>query len=145
MTRPLASGPRSCSILCVRVALSIRQPWAELILRGLKTIEVRSWPTKHRGLLWLHAGKRIERAVCDQYSIPSADLWTGALVGCCELRDCVEFNAGSWTELQSKHLNLTGFRSPLFGWILGSPERKPIEPMPGRLGLMRLPGDQGGN
>ncbi|WP_084604451.1 ASCH domain-containing protein [Desulfonatronum thioautotrophicum] len=40
----------------VQIALSIRQPWVELILPGHKTIEVRSWPTRHRGPLWLHAG-----------------------------------------------------------------------------------------
>ena len=30
-------------------AISIRQPYANQILSGAKTIEVRSWPTKHRG------------------------------------------------------------------------------------------------
>jgi ASCH domain len=40
------------------VALSIKQPWAELILLGRKTIEVRSWSTNFRGLLALHTGKR---------------------------------------------------------------------------------------
>lgn len=132
-----------CSIPKVRVALSIRQPWAELILRGTKTIEVRSWPTKHRGLLWLHAGKRVDRAACDYYSMARDSLVTGALVGCCQLEDCVEFDATSWTELRSRHLNLEAFRAPLFGWVLASAERKPIEPMPGRLGLMKLPGNQG--
>ena len=32
-------------------ALSIRQPWAELILQGRKTIELRTWKTSYRGLL----------------------------------------------------------------------------------------------
>ena len=32
-------------------ALSIRQPWAELILQGRKTIELRTWKTCYRGLL----------------------------------------------------------------------------------------------
>lgn len=31
-----------------RIALSIRQPWVELILLGRKTIEVRSWAIRHR-------------------------------------------------------------------------------------------------
>lgn len=38
-------------------ALTIRQPWAALIAAGVKTIETRSWPTKHRGPLAIHAGK----------------------------------------------------------------------------------------
>ena len=36
--------------------LSIRQPWVELILRGVKRVENRSWPTTYRGDLIIHAG-----------------------------------------------------------------------------------------
>lgn len=39
-------------------ALTIRQPWASLIAEGVKTIETRSWATKHRGPLAIHASKR---------------------------------------------------------------------------------------
>jgi hypothetical protein len=38
-------------------ALTIRQPWATLIAEGVKTIETRSWSTKHRGPIAIHAGK----------------------------------------------------------------------------------------
>lgn len=37
-------------------ALTIRQPWASLIAAGVKTIETRSWSTKYRGPLAIHAG-----------------------------------------------------------------------------------------
>ena len=30
-------------------ALSIKQPWAALVVQGLKTIEIRRWPTARRG------------------------------------------------------------------------------------------------
>ena len=40
------------------IALGIRQPWAELILRGIKTIEVRTLPTNVRGSIYLYSGKR---------------------------------------------------------------------------------------
>lgn len=36
-------------------ALSVRQPWAQLILAGVKTIEVRSWATSYRGELLICA------------------------------------------------------------------------------------------
>jgi hypothetical protein len=39
-----------------RRALSDRQPWAELILRGKKTIEVRSRATNIRGPMYIYAG-----------------------------------------------------------------------------------------
>ena len=42
-----------------RIALGIRQPWAELILRGRKTLEIRSRPTEVRGPIYLYAGKTL--------------------------------------------------------------------------------------
>ena len=38
-------------------ALTVRQPFAALLVCGLKTIEARSWPTRHRGPLLIHAGQ----------------------------------------------------------------------------------------
>ncbi|MET8866504.1 ASCH domain-containing protein [Nonomuraea sp. NPDC004580] len=40
------------------IALSVRQPWAYAITAGLKPIENRTWPTRHRGLLAIHASAR---------------------------------------------------------------------------------------
>lgn len=37
--------------------LSIKEPYASLILNGKKTIETRTWKTKHRGLILLHASQ----------------------------------------------------------------------------------------
>jgi hypothetical protein len=37
-------------------ALSLWQPWATLVSIGAKRIETRSWPTKYRGPLAIHAG-----------------------------------------------------------------------------------------
>lgn len=39
-------------------ALTLHQPWASLIAAGVKTIETRSWSTRYRGPLAVHAGKR---------------------------------------------------------------------------------------
>lgn len=39
--------------------LSVIEPWASLLIEGLKTFETRSWNTKHRGRLAIHASKRI--------------------------------------------------------------------------------------
>ncbi len=41
-------------------ALSIKQPWAWLICKGLKDIENRTWPTNVRGRVYVHAGKTVD-------------------------------------------------------------------------------------
>ena len=38
-------------------ALSVKQPWAALLVAGVKTVEVRTWPTARRGRVLIHAGK----------------------------------------------------------------------------------------
>ena len=65
-------------------ALTIRQPWASLIAAGVKTIETRSWSTKYRGPLAIHAGKhKPERVAGYLLAPPEADLgwraqrWSG--------------------------------------------------------------------
>ncbi len=39
-------------------ALSIMQPWAELIVAGIKDVENRTWPTGFRGPIIIHTGQR---------------------------------------------------------------------------------------
>lgn len=44
-------------------AISIKEPWAGLILSGRKTIETRTWSTDHRGDLLLCASKHPESSI----------------------------------------------------------------------------------
>lgn len=40
-------------------AITVQQPWASLIASGRKTIELRTWPTRHRGPLLIHSASRV--------------------------------------------------------------------------------------
>ena len=42
-------------------AITVRQPWAHLIVTGAKLVEHRSWRTHHRGALLIHAGQEIDQ------------------------------------------------------------------------------------
>lgn len=46
-------------------AITIKQPWATLIALREKQFETRSWQTKHRGLLAIHAGKTVDKNACE--------------------------------------------------------------------------------
>ena len=74
-------------------ALSIRQPWAELILRGIKTTEQRSRPTTIRGRIYIYAAlgrsHPDDEAECEaDYGIDVDSLPRGVIVGTVELHDC---------------------------------------------------------
>ena len=75
-------------------ALTIWQPWASLIACGLKTVESRSWSTKYRGDLLIHAGRRVKPTdslprVPEAFSERVADAPTGAVVAIAKLADVV--------------------------------------------------------
>jgi hypothetical protein len=78
--------------------LSIRQPWADLIVRGRKDIENRSWSTSYRGQILVHASLNIDRDACDRYSLHPSKLLTGGVVGIAEIADCVLKHHSSWFE-----------------------------------------------
>ena len=44
-------------------ALTIKEPWATLIISGYKKYEFRSWKTNYRGKILIHAGKTLEKDV----------------------------------------------------------------------------------
>jgi hypothetical protein len=121
-------------------ALSIRQPWAELILQGRKTIELRTWQTNHRGRIAIHAGQTVKEAACAAYGLDPASLVRGAWVGTVEIVDMMPLDDQLWEALRDQHLALGAFPGDLVGWRLANPQRLPEPiPMPGHLGLFNIP------
>lgn len=89
-------------------ALSIRQPWAWLILHGGKDVENRTWRTQFRGRFFIHASKgmtKTEFNACRQFVVrefpgiwlpPAHALPLGGIVGEVELVDCVGETSSRW-------------------------------------------------
>ena len=124
-------------------ALSIRQPWAELILSGKKAYELRSWRTPVRGRIWIHAARRVERDFLPSSELADANLVLGALVGTVEIVDCVPFTSLIAVEMQNAGAFFgDATAAEGFAWRLASPRRlsRPI-PYRGTLGLFLIPTD----
>lgn len=116
-----------------KVALSIRQPWAWLILHGGKDIENRCWPTRFRGFVLIHASKgmtRGEYAAAQEYALArgitklpaAADLERGGVVGVVRIVDCVARSDSEW------------FGGP-YGFVLEDAEPLPFQAGRGALGF----------
>lgn len=76
-------------------ALTICQPYADMIARGEKWIENRTWPTAYRGHLAIHAGK--SKDWLDEHDMAQRpSMAFGAVValarlsGCCRVEDLLE-------------------------------------------------------
>lgn len=73
--------------------LTIKQPWASLIIEGYKRFEFRSWQTKYRGELLIHAGKGVDREAMKRLRkyLPN-EIPSGKIIGKVTLADCIECN-----------------------------------------------------
>lgn len=112
-------------------ALSIRQPWAWLVVNGHKDVENRDWPTNYRGRLVIHTGAKVDEDAVDAYQLaeslgitipPLSSLPRGGIVGMVELVDTVRESSSPW------------FTGPV-GFALDIPVEWPLSPMPGSLYL----------
>lgn len=124
------------------LALSIRQPWAWLILHAGKDIENRDWPTRVRGRILVHAAKGMTREEWDDAAALSAwvdhskgrqrrevpkALDRGCLVGTVEIVDCVEVHPSPWFFGR-------------YGFVLRDPLPRLVQiPYRGRLGFFSVP------
>ena len=121
-------------------ALSFHQPWAELILQGRKTIDLRTWQTRHRGPIAIHAGQTVNEAACAAHGLDPSGLLRGALLGTVEVVEVIALDREQWEALRSAHLAVKEYPGDIYGWRLANPQRlaAPI-PMPGHLGLYSVP------
>jgi hypothetical protein len=108
-------------------ALTVRQPWASLIVAGVKDVENRSRNTRHRGPLAIHvaqtrAADGSERG-WQEFRRLNLDLQLGEVIGVVDLYDVVRDSPSKWAIPDSFH------------WLLRHPRRVKPVPLRGRLGL----------
>ena len=103
-------------------ALSLRQPWASLIADERKTIETRTWRTRYRGPLAIHASAR-----------PYGDLPTGGIVAVAWLYGCRPME-----EADEDDACIAPFDGA-YAWLLASVQPVPFIPCKGKLGLWTPP------
>ena len=118
-------------------ALSIRQPWALMIVLGYKPVENRTWKTKYRGDLLIHAAQKFDnegyRWIKQNFphiELPPANgflngFQRGGIIGSARLVDCVTEHDSPW------------FSGPV-GLVMADPRPLPFVRCDGRLGLFRF-------
>ncbi|MEO2092303.1 MAG: ASCH domain-containing protein [Gemmataceae bacterium] len=129
-------------------ALSVKQPWAALLVAGIKAVEVRTWDTRRRGPVLIHAARNPD---------PRPDGWahvttpavrrlaetTGGIIGVAELVDCVTYPTPSaFAAAAPRHLNPPAWFAPprLFGFAFAHPRPLPFRPLPGKTFFFPVPG-----
>jgi len=130
-------------------ALTLMQPWATLVAIGAKKIETRSWPTKYRGPLAIHASKRFpkefKRLLGEEpffsvlykagYANPINHA-LGAIIAICQLIEVWENNDPFLMPISSQERAFGDYRPGRYMWLLKDIKKldKPIS-IKGSLGL----------
>lgn len=111
----------------------MKQPWAALLVAGVKSIEIRTWPTPRRGPIFIHAG-RIPDDRPEGWALVTtpelralADL-RGGLIGVADLTECRAYTSAERFAAECElHRNAAGWFLPprLYGFVFRNP--RPIE------------------
>jgi hypothetical protein len=116
--------------------LSLKQPYAELVAAGKKTIETRRWSTNFRGKFLIHSSKAIDKKTCTLLNIDSSSLVKGAVIGVAYLYDIKKYTSKeAFLADKAEHLS-DNFSNAIYGFLLKD-AKKLNEPIPllGRLGF----------
>jgi len=71
-------------------AITIKQPWATLIAEGYKEYEFRTWKTKYRGDILIHAGKGIDKKAMERFKHLNLEYPVGKIIAKAIITDCVK-------------------------------------------------------
>lgn len=83
--------------------LTIKQPFATLIAEGLKEYEFRTWKTKYRGEVLIHAGKGIDKKAMEKYKHLNLTYPTGCIIAKATITDCVKIDDNTRKMLSYKN------------------------------------------
>lgn len=135
-------------------AISLLQPWAELVVIGAKHFETRSWQTKHSGRILIHASKgnsKTHELGKELVMTPHFNKYIGlreyymlsfgAIIGECEI-DYITGTDHAKTKISEEELAFGDYSSGRYAWKLIKPVKykKPI-PFKGSLSLWEFPDD----
>ena len=116
-------------------ALSLKQPFAELILEGKKKVELRKWNTKFRGEFLIHASKNPDKKSMEKFGLKNLPL--GMLVGRAELVNVKKYE-NEKEHAKDKNLHLAYDTWGNYGFILKNPIRIKSIPCKGQLNFFEV-------
>ncbi len=112
--------------------LSIKQPFAELIVQGKKKIELRKWNTKFRGEFLIHASKTPDKKAMQRFDF--SDLPLGAIIGQASLIGVKQYTTKK-EHNKDRDLHLATSFWGNYGFVLENPKRIKEIKVNGRLGF----------
>lgn len=83
--------------------ITIKQPFATLIVEGIKEYEFRTWRTNYRGEILIHAGKSVDKKAMKKFEHYGFTYPRGCIIGKAFLTDCIFIDDKARKMIQNKH------------------------------------------
>ena len=142
--------------------ITVKQPWASLIVEGIKDIENRTWKTKFRGRVLIHSSAKPVCKPTEIFSLfnreqflslpehtegsPATIAVLSSIIGSVEIVDCVINHESIWAEKSEPELwdedGKPVYDRPIYNWVLANPIKidHPIEDIKGKLSFWEYDG-----
>lgn len=88
--------------------ITIKQPFATLIAKGYKRFEFRTWRTKYRGNILIHAGKGIDKKAMERYRYLNLTYPSGCIIAKANLVDCIKIDEQMREVLKKENADVYG-------------------------------------
>ena len=83
--------------------ITIKQPWATLIAKGYKEYEFRTWKTKYRGDILIHAGKGVDKKAMERFKYLNLEYPVGKIIAQATITDCIYVDENFAQKLYEKN------------------------------------------
>ena len=127
-------------------AITIKQPWASLIAEGYKEYEFRSWNTKYRGDILIHAGLSIDKKAMKRFEHLNLKYPTGCIIAKATLTDSIYVDDEFIKSVSQT--NLLVYKNIIdkkdwdgYGFKLENVKKIKLIPIKGQLGLWNYEGE----
>ena len=119
-------------------AITLKQPWATLVIEGYKKYEFRTWKTNYRGEIYIHAGKSVDKKAMEKLKNLNLEYPKSKILGKVIIEDCIQLNDELNKKISDENPLVYGHKKDRKGyaWKLGKVTKMNIEKeIKGKLGL----------
>lgn len=86
--------------------ITVKEPFATLIAEGYKEYEFRTWKTKYRGDILIHAGKGVDKKAMERFKHLNLKYSSGKIIAKAVLTDCIKIDNQARKILEDKNDHL---------------------------------------
>jgi len=119
--------------------ITIKEPWASLIINGYKEYEFRSWKTNYRGEILIHTSQQVDKEALKKFEDLNLNYQTSKIIGKVTISDCKLIDKEFDKELSKNKVYSLSSKIGKYAWVLKDPQ--PLinnKEVKGRLGIWNI-------